>query len=108
VVLVAIPHFAATLLRAWRLRHEVDRTVLLRVRIASAAGGLIGASLHNRVESTGLAIVFGCLRGLRRMLGSRGFWSGFTSAGCRRGIAGILSVASGGWSESRAGFGRRR
>jgi uncharacterized protein len=61
VVLVAIPHFAATLLRAWRLRHEVDRTVLLRFGIASAAGGLTGAILHGRVESGGLGILFGCL-----------------------------------------------
>jgi uncharacterized protein len=69
VVLVAIPHFAATLLRAWRLRHEVDRTILLRFGVASAAGGLTGAFLHNRVQGSGLAVVFGCLLVLAGLLG---------------------------------------
>ena len=96
VVLVAIPHFAATLLRAWRLRREVDRTVLLRFGLASAAGGLTGAFFHHRVESGGLAIVFGSLlvlagiAGLTRLL--ERIHLGRTAAW----IAGILSGGLGG------------
>ena len=96
VVLVAIPHFAATLLRAWRLRHEVDRTVLLRFGIASAAGGLIGASLHNRVESTGLAIVFGCLLVFAGIAGLTRLLERIHLGRVQAWIAGILSGGSGG------------
>jgi uncharacterized membrane protein YfcA len=103
VVVVAIPHFTATLLRAWRLRREVDRTVLLRFGIASAAGGLIGASLHHRVESRILAIVFGCLlvlagiAGLTRLLerihlGRMAAWIGGILSG---GLGGLVGVQGG-------------
>ncbi len=61
VVVVALPHFAATTLRAWRLRADIDRDVLLRIGIASAAGGLLGALLHDRLDNHTLGIVFGCL-----------------------------------------------
>lgn len=99
VVLVAIPHFAAALLRAWRLRHEVDRGVLLRFGIASAAGGLTGALLHNRVRSGGLAVVFGCLLvfagvvGITRLsermrFGHRTAWVGGALSGGLGGLVG--------------------
>ena len=61
VAAVSIPHFFATALRFWRLRHHVDRRVLLRFGIPSAAGGLTGALLHNVAANRALAIVFGLL-----------------------------------------------
>ena len=61
VAAVSIPHFFATALRFWRLRHHVDRGVLLRFGIPSAAGGLTGALLHNVAANRALAIVFGLL-----------------------------------------------
>lgn len=61
VSMVAIPHFAATLLRWWRLRDHVDRTTFLRFGIPSVLGGLAGAVLHGFVQSALLGIVFGCL-----------------------------------------------
>ena len=61
VAAVSIPHFSATALRFWRLRHHVDRGVLLRFGIPSAAGGLTGALLHNVAANRALAIVFGLL-----------------------------------------------
>ena len=93
VVLVAIPHFTATLLRAWRLRHDVDRPVLLRFGIASAAGGLTGAFLHNRVESRWLAIVFGCLLVLAGILGLTRLWERLRFG---RKVAWVAGVVSGG------------
>jgi uncharacterized membrane protein YfcA len=61
VAAVSIPHFFATLLRFWRLREHVDRRVLLKFGIASAAGGLAGALLHNSAASRTLGVAFGLL-----------------------------------------------
>lgn len=61
VVLVAIPHFSATALRAWKLRAHIDRTVLLTFGGASAGGGLMGALLHGTLGSRVLGIVLGVL-----------------------------------------------
>jgi uncharacterized membrane protein YfcA len=61
VVLVSIPHFSATTLRAWRLRRHVDRKVLLGFGITSAAAGLLGALLHGYLQGRVLGTVFGCL-----------------------------------------------
>ena len=61
VAAVSIPHAFATALRFWRLRAHVDRGVLVRFGIASAAGGLAGALLHSYANNRILAIVFGAL-----------------------------------------------
>ena len=61
VAAVAIPHFVATAQRFWILRRHLDRRVLLRFGLASAAGGLLGALLHIWVSSRSLAMVFGVL-----------------------------------------------
>lgn len=61
VAAVSIPHFLATALRFWRLRSHVDRRVLVGFGIASAAGGLAGALLHNAANSRALTMVFGLL-----------------------------------------------
>lgn len=61
VAAISIPHFLATALRFWRLRHHVDRHVLVSFGITSAAGGLAGALLHNLANSRALAVVFGLL-----------------------------------------------
>jgi hypothetical protein len=61
VAVVALPHLAATALRLWMLRRYVDREVLLRFGLASAAGGLTGSVLHAFVASPVLAVVLGAL-----------------------------------------------
>src|SRR5215469_16546069 len=61
VVAVSIPHLIATALRFWKLRHHVNRNVLLHFGAASAAGGLLGALLHSRFSSPILAYVLGVL-----------------------------------------------
>jgi len=104
VVLVAIPHFAATLLRAWRLRHEVDRIVLLRFGIASAAGGLTGALLHNRVRSSGLAIVFGCLLVLAGLLGVTRLSERLRFGRATAWVAGVVSGGLGGLVGNQGGI----
>ena len=61
VVVVALPHLAATALRLWMLRRYIGRGVLLRFGLASAAGGLGGSVLHAFVASSVLAVVLGAL-----------------------------------------------
>ena|SRR5579862_2055716 len=61
VAVVSIPHLCATALRFWRLRAHVDRRVLVRFGITSAAGGLTGALLHSLATSRALAIAFGII-----------------------------------------------
>jgi len=74
VAAVSIAHFFGSALRFWLLRRNVNRRVLLRFGILSAAGGLIGALLQSRVSSAALSIVFG---GLMIFAGISGFlrWS---------------------------------
>ena len=104
VVLVAIPHFAATLLRAWRLRHEIDRGVLLRFGIASAAGGLTGALLHNHVPGGGLAVVFGCLLVFAGVVGVTRLSERMRFGHGTAWIAGVLSGGLGGLVGSQGGI----
>jgi uncharacterized membrane protein YfcA len=61
VAAITIPHFVGTAQRFWMLRQHVDRRVLLGFGLASAAGGLVGALLHTRLQSRVLAVVFGLL-----------------------------------------------
>src|SRR5262245_37468695 len=61
VAMVSIPHFLATALRLWILRHDVDRRVLKSFGLMSAAGGLAGALLQRVVSSRSLTIAFAML-----------------------------------------------
>ena len=61
VAAVAIPHAAATALRAWRLRAAIDWAILWRFGLVSAAGGLAGALLYARLGSRALTLILGLL-----------------------------------------------
>lgn len=61
VAVVALPHAAATALRCWRLRAAIDRSVLARFGMLSAAGGLAGALVYSQLGSTALARALGAL-----------------------------------------------
>ena len=111
VAAVAIPHLVGTTIRFWRLRHHIDRRVLWRFGVPSAAGGLAGALLHAWASSPGLAIVFGALlilAGLSEMTGMaerwrlRGHWAWI--AGVASGLLGGL-VGNQGGIRSAAMFG---
>jgi uncharacterized protein len=61
VAAVAIPHAAATALRCWRLRTNIDWTVVRGFGLLSAAGGLIGALLYTRFSNDALTLTLGLL-----------------------------------------------
>src|SRR4029434_8741780 len=57
----AIPHAAATALRCWRLRANIDWAVVRGFGLLSAMGGLIGAFLYTRFSNDGLTLTLGLL-----------------------------------------------
>ena len=61
VAAVAIPHAAATALRCWRLRANIDWSVVRGFGLLSAAGGLIGALLYTRFSNDALTLTLGLL-----------------------------------------------
>jgi uncharacterized membrane protein YfcA len=61
VAAVSIIHFFGTLLRFVLWRMEVNWKVLISFGLMSAAGGLVGALLHNILFNQILTIIFGCL-----------------------------------------------
>jgi len=61
VAVVAIPHFVATGLRLTGLRRDIHWPTFRQFGIASAVGGLIGATLQARLRSPELSMVLGVL-----------------------------------------------
>jgi len=61
VAIVSVPHFVGTAVRFTTLWRHVDRRVLIRFGVLSAAGGLAGALLNAKATSPALTIVFGLL-----------------------------------------------
>jgi uncharacterized membrane protein YfcA len=92
VAAVVVPHAAATVLRAWRLRHAVDWPVFRRFGLWSAAGGLAGALLFVRLGGPALTRVLGALLVLTAISTLTG-WADHVQV--PRWIAWLLGVLSG-------------
>lgn len=73
VAAVAIPHAAATVLRAWRLRRAVDWPLFGRFGLWSAVGGLAGALLFARLGGEALTRLLGALLLLTSVSGLSGW-----------------------------------
>src|SRR5688500_11457380 len=58
VASISVPHVVATALRFWLLSGGVDRKVFWSFGLTSAAGGLMGALLHNRASNRWLTVLF--------------------------------------------------
>lgn len=61
VAVLAIPHAVATAIRWIRLRRDVHRPTFRQFGVASAIGGLAGAALQSRLQSSVLTIVLAAL-----------------------------------------------
>jgi hypothetical protein len=103
VAAIALPHAIATAIRLWAVRDSIDRDVLRSFGLASAAGGLVGASLHAITSSPWLSIALGALliaggalelTGRARRLRFRGPWA--IVAGLASGVFGGLVGNQGG------------
>ena len=104
VAAVAIPHVAGTALRFWLLRKAIDRRVLWSFGLTSAAGGLLGALLHNYAAGRALTIVFACLLIFAGLLGLTGLAQRMRFSGPAAWVAGALSGAFGGLVGNQGGI----
>jgi uncharacterized protein len=104
VAAVAIPHLVATSLRLWMMRAHVDGRLVRTFGVMSAAGGLVGALLQQRLRGPGLVMVFG---GLLVFAGVTGLTGGMERVHLGRTaawIAGLLSGIFGGLVGNQGGI----
>lgn len=104
VVLVAVPHAVATALRLWRLRSAVDRRVLIRFGLPSAAGGLLGALAATALSSPWLAVVLGGLLVFSGLSELTGLAARLRLEGPASTAAGVLSGVFGGLVGNQGGI----
>jgi uncharacterized membrane protein YfcA len=104
VAAVSIPHVVGTAARFWLLRGHVDRHLLVRFGLASAAGGLTGAVLQARTSSAGLTILFGALLLFVAASELTGFSKRMRFRGVAAWIAGALSGLLGGLVGNQGGI----
>jgi uncharacterized protein len=69
ITLMSVPHFLGTSVRFWLLKTKVNRKILIRFGLLSAAGGLIGALIHIFFVNNLLQIVFSVMLILAGILG---------------------------------------
>ena len=101
VAAVAIPHAAATALRCWRLRANIDWTVVRSFGLLSAAGGLIGALLYTRFSNDALTLTLGLLLVSTAMATIVDLPSRLRVTGATIGAFGLLSGLFGGLAFAR-------
>jgi hypothetical protein len=104
VAAVMIPHAAATALRCWRLRASIDRSVLLRFGLLSAAGGLLGALLFTRIGVSTLTRILGALLLLTALAQLSGWSRRWHPRGVLVGFLGIGSGFFGGLAGNQGGL----
>jgi uncharacterized membrane protein YfcA len=104
VAAVSIPHVVGTAVRLWLLRGQVDRHLLVRFGLTSAAGGLTGALLQARTSSAGLTILFGSLLLFVAASELTGLSKRMRFRGATAWIAGALSGLLGGLVGNQGGI----
>jgi hypothetical protein len=101
---VSIAHLFGTALRFFLLKKSVNRRILLSFGLASAAGGLAGALLHNVLQNIVLTVIFGCLLVLAGLLGLTGLSEKIRFKGIMALFAGGLSGLFGGLVGNQGGI----
>jgi len=104
VALVAVPHLIGTAVRFAMVSGQVDRGVLWRFGVASAAGGLIGALLQSAVGGDRLMIVLAILLLFVAISEFSGLASRMRFTGLTAWIAGVLSGLLGGLVGNQGGI----
>jgi uncharacterized protein len=104
VAAVAIPHAAATALRCWRLRANIDWTVVRSFGLLSAAGGLIGALLYTRFSNAALTLTLGLLLVSTAIATLVDLPSRVRVGGAAIGVLGLLSGLFGGLAGNQGGL----
>ena len=104
VALVSVPHAIGTLLRLWRLRHDISWPVVKTFGLASTAGGLAGAYAFTQSRAALLARVLGLLLvfvGAAELLGAA---ARFRVGGKWASVAGAVSGLFGGMVGNQGGI----
>ena len=104
VALVMLPHAVATAVRCWRLRAHVDRRVLVRFGLLSAAGALAGALIYTRLGPGTLTRVLGALLLLTAVAQLTGWSSRWQPQGPLVAFFGLLSGFFGGIAGNQGGL----
>jgi uncharacterized protein len=104
VAAVSIPHVVGTATRLWLLRGQIDRHLLVRFGLTSAAGGLTGALLQARTGSAGLTVLFGSLLLFVAASELTGLSKRMRFRGAAAWIAGALSGLLGGMVGNQGGI----
>lgn len=104
VAAVAFPHLAGGLLRGWRLRRSIDRDVLVRFGILSAAGGLVGALAFAHLNADALTRILGALLVLTASVGMTHWSSRWKPRGLLVWVLGALSGFFGGIVGNQGGL----
>ena len=104
VALVMLPHAVATAVRCWRLRAHVDRRVLMRFGMLSAAGSLAGALLYTRLGPGALTRVLGALLLLTAVAQLTGWASRWQPHGRLVAVFGLVSGFFGGIAGNQGGL----
>jgi uncharacterized protein len=104
VAAVSVPHLIATALRFWKLRHDVDRRVLLGFGVMNAVGSLIGAIIHVWVNNPILSIVLGILLLFAGLMGVLGHADRLRFGKTMAWVAGGFSGAFGGLVGNQGGI----
>ena len=104
VALVMLPHAVATAVRCWRLRAHVDRRVLVRFGLLSAAGALAGALLYTRLGPGALTRLLGALLLLTAVAQLTGWAARWQPQGGLVALFGLLSGFFGGIAGNQGGL----
>ena len=99
-----LPHAVATAVRCWRLRAHVDRHVLVRFGLLSAAGALAGALLYTRLGPGALTRLLGALLLLTAVAQLTGWASRWQPQGGLVALFGLLSGFFGGIAGNQGGL----
>ncbi|MGI8960575.1 MAG: TSUP family transporter [Bryobacteraceae bacterium] len=104
VAAVSIPHVIATVVRFWKLRAHVNRTIFLQFGLMNAAGALIGAVIHFYVTNPVLGVVLGVLLVFVGLMGVLGYTENLRFGRKGSWIAGAVSGGFGGLVGNQGGI----